>query len=424
MAVTPAALETRAPTRLAAWGTMLVLGVGYIGVYLCRKNLNVANNILETSFAAGGATVGIIATVGTVAYAAGKLTNGPLVDKIGGRAGFLLSLLGVAIFAAVGGFVPGIVGLSVVYGLNRFAGAASWGAMMKLVPTWFGPKAASTVIALLSTSYVLGGALAIKVAGVIADETRTVEEPKGSWRVVMAAPSIAVVAVLILSFFFVRRGPLAAPVGAHGAKGHGFTWAALGKLFGRRSFLIACALSFVVTLLREAFNNWSTDFVKSIQASGESLGLAAERSTIFDIAGVAGILVMGAAYGRIAPRRRGWLLFGALAALAGVLFAMPFAAENGIVYVVVLLAAVGFLVYGPFSLLSGVMALEAGGKELVAATAGMIDGIGYLASAFAGSGVGALRDAGGYSLVLYVLAALSMAAALLAIAFRPESTPA
>src|SRR5689334_6833308 len=77
----------------AGWGVVAVLILGYIGIYLCRKNLSVAVPLLQQAFGATKAQVGWIASVGTLTYAIGKVINGPLVDQIGGRRGLLLSLV-------------------------------------------------------------------------------------------------------------------------------------------------------------------------------------------------------------------------------------------------------------------------------------------------------------------------------------------
>src|SRR6185436_5367539 len=128
-----------APRVASAWGTIALLAVGYIGIYLCRKNLGVAIPLLQEAFSAKKESVGWIASFGTVAYATGKVINGPLVDRIGGRRGFILSMFGVALFAAAAAFAPGLAVLGACYGANRFFGSGGWGAMMKLVPSWFAP---------------------------------------------------------------------------------------------------------------------------------------------------------------------------------------------------------------------------------------------------------------------------------------------
>ena len=64
---------------------MAALVVGYVGIYLCRKNLAVAVPLLQQELGASKAEVGRVASVGTAAYAFGKLALGPLVDRMGGR---------------------------------------------------------------------------------------------------------------------------------------------------------------------------------------------------------------------------------------------------------------------------------------------------------------------------------------------------
>lgn len=168
---------------LRGWRVVAVLSLGYIGVYLCRKNLSVAVPLLQRDFAATKEQVGIVASVGTFGYAIGKFVNGALVDRIGGRLGFLLALGAVAAFGAAGALAPGLGMLAVFYGLNRYAGSGGWCAMVKIIPSWFGVARTATVIAVMSLSYVIGGVAAILFA-------RQVVAAGGGWRWVMGVPSI------------------------------------------------------------------------------------------------------------------------------------------------------------------------------------------------------------------------------------------
>ncbi len=179
-AISPPA-DKQASHERAGWGVVAALTVGYVGVYLCRKNLAVAMPMLQQSFGATKGQVGVVASLGTLAYAAGKVINGPLVDRVGGRRGFLASLAAVALFGAAGAFAPGLLALTLFYGLNRFAGSAAWGAMLKLVPSWFGRARTGTVVGLLSLSYVAGGVIATLFA-------RQVVTSGGGWRAVMGFP--------------------------------------------------------------------------------------------------------------------------------------------------------------------------------------------------------------------------------------------
>lgn len=385
-------------------GTVAALAVGYVGVYLCRKNLAVAVPLLGRAFAASRGEIGRVASIGTAAYALGKLTLGPLIDRVGGRAGFLAVLFAVALFGGVSALAPSLVWLTVAYSANRYAGAGGWPAIMKLVPTWFGAGRQATVVAVLSLSYVGGGIAATLLA-------RQVLAEGGGWRAVMGVPSLVLLAIGIACVFAVRAGPLAA--GTSGASPIGR--APWRVLLARPQFLVVCALSFALTLMRESFNTWSVDFLVSIQRAGaRSISVAALQSTTFDLAGGLGILIMGASYDRTPARVRRWLVAGILGSLAVVLALLPWAAARNPAWAVWLVGAVGLLVYGPYSLLAGVFAVESGGAAAAATAAAIIDAVGYLAGILAGEALGRVLDRGGYPLGFQCLAAITALAALLA----------
>jgi MFS transporter, OPA family, glycerol-3-phosphate transporter len=406
-----------AGSRLGGWVVVAVLGIGYIGVYLCRKNLSVAVPLLQQEFGASKADVGVIASVGTFAYAAGKLLNGVLVDRVGGRTGFLAALAAVALFGALGAFSPTLGVLSALYGLNRFAGSAGWGAMVKIVPTWFGVTRSATVIGVMSLSYVLGGVAATLLA-------RQIVTLGGGWRQVMGYPSIVLLVLILLCVAFVRTGPLHPPAERRADSPAADRWAELRELVRKPQFIFACAVSFAVTLLRDSFNHWSVDFLTEAQGQRGSVATAALHSVGFDLAGAVAILGNGFLYDRIKPEHRGWLVASSLGFLALVLLVLPAVASSNLLLGAFLLGAVGLLVYGPFSLLSGVIAIETGGAKQAATAAGVIDGVGYLGAIFAGYGLGKLLDIGGYSLGLRVLAVVTAIATMLSLGLRgPKVQP-
>jgi sugar phosphate permease len=325
----------------------------------------------------------------------------------------LLSLLVVAIFGAAGAFAPGLVVLSALYGVNRFAGSASWGAMLKLVPTWFAPARIGTAVGILSLSYVGGSAIATLLAATIAGSG-------GGWRSVMGVPAAVLSVISLLCFFTVQAGPRAAVSGPRASSGVPALVPVLHKLFRRPQFLATCALSFTLTLLRESFNNWSFDYLRSIQGGHPSFLVAGLQSVGFDVAGGVSIVAAGFAYDRARPERRRWLMFTCLLALSVVIATLAPVGEASTAGAAVLVGAIGLLVYGPYSLLAGALAIESGGKEAAATAAGIIDGVGYVAGALAGSALGKLLDIGGYALGFRCLAAITVVSAVLSLGLKPE----
>jgi OPA family glycerol-3-phosphate transporter-like MFS transporter len=386
---------------------------GYVGVYLCRKNLAVAMPLLQDTLGATKEQVGRIASIGALTYTMGKLLSGPLVDRLGGRPSFLASLFLVALFAALGSLSPGLTALAVFYGLNRLMGSASWGSMIKLVPTWFGRERVATLVGVMSLSWVVGSLTATLLA-------RQIVKATGSWRSVMGLPAFVLLAVALCCVPLVRPGPLEklAREGARRSVRYN-----LFALLRQRRFLIGLGLSFTLTLVREAFDTWSVDFLTSVQQGTHSVTTAALQSIGFDIAGGASIVFSGMAYDRIAQRNRHLLFFCMLALLSALLLVLPTMGRASALSASALVGLVGLLVYGPFSILGSVLVVETGGTEQAATAAGLMDGIGYFGGILTGSCLGWLLDRGGYSLGFSVLAATTALAALLTLGLRQSRTP-
>jgi sugar phosphate permease len=280
--------------------------------------------------------------------------------------------------------------------------------MMKLVPSWFAPERTASIVAVLSLSYVFGGVAATLLA-------REVVAAGGGWRALFLVPALVLSAIAIGCALWVRSGPRAPSPSPRDDSQAARPRLKLLALFGRRQFLVVCALSFTLTLMRETFNTWSVDFLLAARTGRAALAAAALQSIAFDVAGAASILVMGLLYDRLSPVARRRLIVGVLLTLSIVLYLLPAAQARGGLLVVALIAATGLLVYGPYSLLAGALAVESGGAELAGAASGIIDAIGYAAGILSGGMMGRLLDAGGYRLGLHCLAGLTAVSAAIAL---------
>lgn len=395
-------------TTQRSWALLAVLVLGYIGIYICRKNFSVAVPLIRKEFGLTKEDIGNIASWSTAAYTIGKFVFGPLIDRVGGRISFLAALVFVAIFGALGGWVNSLMPLLVVYSLNRLAGSAGWGGMVKQVPGWFSTQHLPLAMGVLSLSFVFGGLCATMLAGWVA------EWSGNNWRWVMSAPSAILAVIVVICWVILPREPaVAAPSGGKGSGKAGFQFKQLAELLSIRRFWIVCSLSFTLTLVRETFNTWTVDFFKTTGGAEVSTKIAALLSTPFDALGAVGIMLLGWYFGRIQARQRGWLLFWILAVLAGLVYALPILGAHSLMWGTVAVGGVGFLVYGPYSLLAGIMSVEIRGPAYVGSVAGFVDGVGYLASILAGKEFGRILDIGGYRLGFTCLAGLSAASALL-----------
>lgn len=394
------------------WLWLGVLVVAYMGIYLCRKNLSVANPILQREWSLSKEQIGLVASISTIAYAVGKFVMGPVIDRLGGRRALLGSMLLVAFFGLLGGLVPGLATLTIVYSANRFAGSASWGGMVKIVPEWFQRARWPLAFAILSLSFVFGGALAVAFAGLVAKVSHD------NWRLIMGAPSVVLALLVLGTWLVLRRSARAEAVspqdqGADTAAR--FDWRQIPELFRVRQLYVICALSFTLTFLRETFNFWTVDYLKTEGGDKLSTAAAALLSTPFDAFGALGIMALGWVYGRLSYSARRRTLFWLLLALGLLLLALPQAAQHGIWAVAIVIGLVGFLAYGPYSLLAGVLAVEVRGRGYAATVAGLVDGTGYAAGVLSGSFFGYLLSRGGYPLGFQAMAVLMLVSAVISL---------
>lgn len=406
-------MSSPAITPAKAWLYLGTLIVGYIGVYLCRKNFSVAVPLLQADLGVTKAEVGVVASVSTLAYAVGKFFFGPVIDRFGGRICFLLSLVGVAIFGGLGGMVTGLAALTWLYSANRLTGSAAWGGMVKLVPDWFTGKQLPLAMAILSLSFVFGGALATLFAGEIAHWSNN------SWRAVMGIPSLVLLVLVVVAWFILpKRGSLGGPpdgAASTGEKARESSWVRIKHVLAVRQLWIVLALSFGLTMFRETFNTWTVDFIKTEGGESVSTRFAAFLSTPYDLVGAIGIIALGWIFGRLTGKGRARLLVVILGLLAILLWNLPNFFKHGLWLVTASVGLIGFLSYGPYSLLAGILAVEIRGPAYVATVAGFVDGIGYVASILAGRQFGQIVDFGGYRLGFQVLAGIAAACALLSL---------
>jgi sugar phosphate permease len=142
------------------------------------------------------------------------------------------------------------------------------------------------------------------------------------------------------------------------------------------NLLLVGGFYFFIKLIRYALWSWVPYFLKT--GYGLSDSSSALFSTAFDLAGLPGVLVTGWLSDRyFASRRGGVSLLMTLGAVVstGLLIALGSASAT---LFVVLLAAIGFFLYGPDSLLTGAGAIDIGNRRQATFAAAFISGIGSL----------------------------------------------
>ncbi|HWZ58094.1 MAG TPA: MFS transporter [Gemmatimonadaceae bacterium] len=409
-------------------GMVALMVVGYAGYYICRSDFSVALPLIIAELAARGATtpagakiaLGGVASVAVLAYALGKFASGALSDRIGGKPNFLGGMAGSILFTivfALGGTIPIF---TIAWVANRFVQSTGWVGMIALVSKWFPYSQYGTVMGVISLSYLLGDAASRAFLGVLITHGM-------GWRGCFLTAAAVLGVLGIINALWLRESPstvgLPAPadsptvlVGAGVGTDRLATTTVLRDLAGSPAFWIACVLSLGFTLMRETFNTWTPTYFT--EALALPAGEAARESAWFPVLGAASVLIAGAASDRLGRGGRARIMFVGLLATMSLLLVLAHGSfGRSQVWPVVVVAATGFAMLGPYSYLAGAISLDFGGQRASATVCGLIDGVGYLGGVLAGDSMARVSVALGWRHAFDVLAAVAAAAAVAALIF-------
>jgi OPA family glycerol-3-phosphate transporter-like MFS transporter len=418
-------LDSHSAARLRRWQgvTVATLFVGYAGYYVCRSVLPVASNGMLNDPTLGLDEVGYgrLGAVGIYAYAVGKLLNGVATEYVGGRAMFLAGMVLSAACVVAFGLAGGLTAFLLIWAVNRFVQSGGWVALVRITGRWFRPESLATTMGVLSLSYLFGDALARLYLGTFAGAGL-------GWRELffVAAGTLGVIA--IVTAITLRASPTAIglpeppppPGNVFGANDHGTTRVSLRQLLGpllaSRLFWLVCLMNAGLTAIRETFNYWTPRYLE--KGIGLDSAYAGLLSFVFPFTGAMACLLAGwgadrlrGHYGRLIVPLMG------LTTITLVMFVQLDLRDNGPL-ALTLIGAVALFLMGPYTFCSGVLALNLGGKRAGAATAGIVDAVGYLCGAIvSGEIAGRLVRAYGFDPLLEVLLGLAAATLLVAIVY-------
>jgi len=407
--------------------TVATLFTGYAGYYICRSNLSVATPLILEEFADAGITksdMGFVASMGVLLYAVGKITNGVTADYLGGRRMFLFGMFASVLCTVLFGVAGGVATFAVIWAANRYVQSMGWVALVKTSARWFPYYRQASVMGVLSMSYLVGDVFARGYLG-------TFIEFGFGWRIifVIAAATLAIIA--ITSLFTLKSSPqdvgadepATNPGNVFGGDGESTRPESirtlLTPLLQSRTFWVICALNFGLTLIRETFNFWTPTFLD--EAVGLTKGQSAIGSAVFPLVGAASVLSAGFVSDLFGGQHRRVavpclvILVGALALLC----VLP--VENRPILALVLISLVSFFLLAPYSYLSGVMAIDLGGKKGSSTAAGLIDSAGYFGAVISGMGIGFIAEEYGWRPAFGFLAGIAAVTAVVAIAYWKQA---
>lgn len=369
--------------RVWRWKVLISTYFAYAGFYLVRKVFSLCKATLHTQYHFDFTSIANIGTAFLFAYMIGQFINAFIGRKWGPRV-LLLGGLGVSMALSIAcGFAnsyPTFLGLMFFHGLAQ---AAGWPGAVGGVAEWLRRRERGTIMGFWSTNYAIGNIGAKLVGGFL---LKHYSDEYGGYmgvRYTFIGCTLLSFAIWWLVYFWQRSKPedVGLPpivdhehpedrVVASSMQEHaGFK--AFAQLFLNPIVPLMGAAYFSIKFLRYTLDSWLPTF---LALHGMDAGHSAYYSSIFDCAGFVGAVVAGFAVDRWFRSR--WeivcLLMGCGVVL-GYLTVLRFGSSP--VMLAVCFGLVGFMLYGPDTLLSGAASVGVAGQRNAVAVAGLVNGV-------------------------------------------------
>ena len=408
--------------RLRIFG---ITWLSYAGFYLTRASFSVAKiGILEDpSLSLTTENMGVIDGLYLTAYAVGQFVWGMLGDKVGTRKIVLLGLSG----SIITGFAMGVSSIMLALGvfalLQGLSQSTGWAPLAKNITNWFSLRERGVVMGWWATNYTIGGLIGAPIAGLAATYFL-------DWRYAFFIPAIILAVIMVLFFLLQKNKPedigLPAIEEYHNdelpskkfpndeiiSEPEEGSWKSIFEVIKNPMVLRLGAVYFFIKPTRYAILFWGPLYVS--ESLGTGMAESAFVNAAFFLAGPFSVLAAGYASDKIFQSRRMPYAVISMFALALLLFFFnDLAATHSSLVSASLLFLVGFLIYGPDSLVSATAAVDFGTRKGASTASGIINGMGSVGAIAGGTIPGFFKESWGWEGVFAFLAAFVLIAGLL-----------
>lgn len=359
---TPLTAAHRSWRMRVFWATWL----SYVGFYFCRKPFSLAKDAMEVQNGWEKATtVGNIWAAYLIAYAIGQFLASRVGTWLGPRRNLLIGMaLSVLVTVAMGITLSPWVMAGLVF-VNGIAQATGWSGNVGTMAGWFHKHERGRVMGAWSTNFTVGSLMSGFALGSVLGDQDAAYQP-WQWTFYVGA---MVLAAVWIQFYFLQRNrpedvglaPIDDPVTAvDESKISEPPTTKLSREAWTNIFIVG-GFYFFAKLIRYAVWSWSAYFLaNNYGLSGKK---AAIYSIIFDACGIPGVFFTGWLSDRYFKSRRAGVALIMVAGMTIVMGLLVAFGDHSVTVFAVLLAGVGFFLYGPDALLSGAGAMDVGGRK-------------------------------------------------------------
>ena len=139
----------------------IVCYLSYAMLYVARLNLSMASPDLKEFGLLTSAQIGLLGSVFSIIYAAGRLFNGILSDRVPSWIMICSGLVLAGLSNIAIGFFPPFVGILILWGSNAYAQSMLWSAILRTVSVLYEPEAAKKRASILVSSVPVGNLISI-----------------------------------------------------------------------------------------------------------------------------------------------------------------------------------------------------------------------------------------------------------------------
>ncbi len=406
--------------EMRAWRMKILTStwMAYAGLYFCRKAFYASKNTLSEELHLSTAQLGEIGTAYLIAYTIGQFVSAGMGQRKGARVVLLTGIAASIGCNVVFAFANNYWTLLAFMTFNGLAQATGWPSVVGTIGQWTRRDERGTLMGFWGTCYQLGGVAATAWAGFWLAK----QGLQGAFLMASLVTSIAWLAVFfwqrnepadvglppvegvpLLSISakvvaFVRRRELTDEVGRPPVVEASATPSTSDEGDTRklwtRTLLANVALIgvcyFGIKFVRYFVWSWTPMLLETNY--GLDADDAAYLSTLFDLAGFAGVIFAGIVSDKLFRAQRALPAFLMLIGMLLGCLCLGLLGPLSLGWFAFSLGLIGFMLFGPDSLLSGAGAVDLGSPRLAVAIAGIINGTGSLGSVVQELLVGRLLD--------------------------------
>lgn len=362
----------------------VTLGLTYAFLYFGRYNLAIAKTQLDAEGLMGNEVFGSIFGIGAIVYGCSFLINGPLCDKIGGRATLMIAAAGSSLANLLMGLFLlyrlelGIelpLAFKILYAINMYFQSFGAVSIVKVNSSWFHVKERGMIGGIFGILISLGLYFAYDWNRIILDNLGV--------NYVFFIPAGVLLVMLVVGGFIVRDTPSKAGLEDFntGDATSDYTGPELNtiqvfkKLIRNPVILTIAGIEFCSGFVRNAIMQWGPTVAKTVPAHKDAF-IFDNWGMVSCIAGILSGIFAGIISDHVFKSRRGPVAAILYGGLLGGCVALFFVLGN--VLLGIIFAFMSLCVIGVHGMLSGTATMDFGGSKNAGVTTGAIDACVYL----------------------------------------------